>query len=104
MVKVPVPQHCCLLAAQLPLAARPLEKELSPFCSLPPAVAVLGPAPSPELTKHFAVPPNRWTPAAGMPGKQDPGTEQSTLAGPIPTPSPEATHSPVCSGWTVDTL
>ena len=101
--KVPVPQHRCLLPAQLPLAARASDQELGPPL-LSPALgeAVLGPAPSPEQPWPLGsiMPTTHGTPTASAPGKRDPGVEQGALAGPSPAQTNRAPPSPICSGWT----
>jgi len=98
--KVPVPQHRCLLPAQL-LAARASEQELGPLCSLAPRDRLCScssqPRAAPALGQHHAHHP--WTPAGSVPGTRDPGVEPAALPGPSPAQTRRAlTHRSAGAG------
>lgn len=50
------------------------------------------------------MPTTHGTPNASTPGKRDSGIKRGALAGPSPAQTNRAPHSPICSGWAVDTL
>ena len=94
--KVPVPQHRCLLPAQLPLAARAPEQELGPLCSLPPWGRLCRgqlPALSMPCIQAASWPPPMGTPLPACRGNVSLASSRVRwLAPAVPRPTGPPTH------------